>query len=776
MFKALFCSLLLLGIVLTNGANADISDGLIGWWMFDEGTGTTVADSSGAGHDGFFVDSTPEWVPGMYGTALEFDGTDKVEIPDHADFHLTNAMSVTLWMQPAGEQASSAKLFIKQKSGQYPYSLQYDDTGQGLFATVNASTRYDTAPHIPDFPGDWAHICFTYNGSILILHKDGEEVASVNTSGQIQQNNLSLSIGCRLDYAQNFNGIIDDVRLFNRELSPDEINQIMADAPALSVTDPSPADGATDVPRDVILSWAPVEAATQHDIYFSTDAQAVANADTSDTTGIYRGRLIAGSYTPTEMLEFGETYYWRVDEVGAPPDNMLLKGNIWSFTVELFVYPITKIIATASSYEEGKGPENTVNGSGLDGTGLLHGNISVDTMWLSSAAGPQPTWIQFEFDRIHKLHEMWGWNSNDSLEPVIGLGFKDVTIEYSTDGVEFMTLGSTHEFAQGPGTANYAHNTTIDFGSVAAKFVKLTANSNWKSILNQYGLSEVRFFSVPISARDPKPASGAEDVDLSVTLTWTAGREADKHNVYFSDDYQAVVEGTAFAATVTETSYGPLSLDLGTTYFWRVDEVNDTETPAVWQGDIWDFTTLDSLVVDDFEGYTDDDAAGEAIWQTWIDGFGVPENGSQVGYLLPPYAEQATIHGGLQSMPLMYDNSAAPYSEATAIIDNLTGGRDWTRYGIENLSLWFIGILSNSADPIYVSIANSTGASAMVLHDEPAATQIDAWREWTIPLQAFADQGVGLTDVDRISIGIGNKDNPQPGGSGTIYIDDIRLD
>ena len=136
MRKELICSLLVLGMVLTSGAYADIDEGLIGWWMLDEGTGTTVADSSGTGHDGFFVDSTPEWVPGMYGTALEFDGTDKVEIPDHADFHFTNAMSVALWMQPEAEQASSAKLFIKQKSGQYPYALQYDESGQGLFATV----------------------------------------------------------------------------------------------------------------------------------------------------------------------------------------------------------------------------------------------------------------------------------------------------------------------------------------------------------------------------------------------------------------------------------------------------------------------------------------------------------------------------------------------------------------------------------------------------------------------------------------------------------------
>jgi len=76
---------------------------------------------------------------------------------------------------------------------------------------------------------------------------------------------------------------------------------------------------------------------------------------------------------------------------------------------------------------------------------------------------------------------------------------------------------------------------------------------------------------------------------------------------------------------------------------------------------------------------------------------------------------------------------------------------------------------------MYVAVGNSSGASAIVYHDEPAATQIDTWTEWTIPLQAFADQGVNLADVDTISIGVGNKDNPETGGSGKMFFDDIRL-
>jgi hypothetical protein len=94
--------------------------------------------------------------------------------------------------------------------------------------------------------------------------------------------------------------------------------------------------------------------------------------------------------------------------------------------------------------------------------------------------------------------------------------------------------------------------------------------------------------------------------------------------------------------------------------------------------------------VEDFESYTDDDANGEAIWQSWIDGFGVADNGSQVGYLLPPYAEQTIVHGGSQSMPLLYNNvDGVSNSEATL---TLTSTRDWTQEGVAELSIWFHGL------------------------------------------------------------------------------------
>ncbi|MFB0554598.1 MAG: hypothetical protein ACETWQ_14945, partial [Phycisphaerae bacterium] len=133
----------------------------------------------------------------------------------------------------------------------------------------------------------------------------------------------------------------------------------------------------------------------------------------------------------------------------------------------------------------------------------------------------------------------------------------------------------------------------------------------------------------------------------------------------------------------------------------------------------------------------------------------------------PPYAEQTIVHGVNQSMPLFYDNSVG-YSEAAL---TLTYPRDWTEKGVNTLTIWFRGISDNAAETLYVAL----NGSAVVSHDNPNAAQIDRWTEWTIDLQAFADQGVNLANVNTISLGLGNKKNPAAGGSGMMYFDDIRL-
>jgi len=529
---------------------------------------------------------------------------------------------------------------------------------------------------------------------------------------------------------------------------------------------PSPSNKETDVPRDVVLKWKAGEYAATHDVYFGTNFDDVNQASITNPLNVLVSQgQTANIYDPAGVLSFGQTYYWRIDEVNAPPDLTIYKGAVWQFTAEPVAYPIAggNITATASSSEPTKGPQNTVNGSGLDATGLLHGRLGDDAMWLSSAAGPQPTWIQYEFNKVYKLHEMWVWNSNEGIELALGFGFKEVTIEYSTNGADYTTLGTTHQFAQAPGMPDYAHNTTIDFGGAAARYVRLTAHSNWGGLLNQYGLSEVRFLHIPVWPREPSPASGATDVDLDVVLGFRAGREAAQHDVYLSADQQAVVGGTAPFTTVTETSYGPLSLDLSTTYYWKVNEVNLAETPTMWEGDIWSFTTRQFLVVDDFESYNDldtTDPQSNRIFNVWLDGYGTATNGSIVGYENPPFAEKTIVHGGKQSMPLFYNNTAGKtYSEAER---TFAIGQDWTKAGSQTLVLFFYGTAGNTGQ-LYVKINDSK----MVYGGDVADIAKVQWQQWNI---ALASLGVNLQNVTNLSIGIDGN-----GASGKLYFDDIRL-
>ncbi|UCE48175.1 MAG: hypothetical protein JSW47_21570, partial [Phycisphaerales bacterium] len=325
-------------------------------------------------------------------------------------------------------------------------------------------------------------------------------------------------------------------------------------------------------------------------------------------------------------------------------------------------------------------------------------------------------------------------------------------------------LGTTHEFAQAPGTDGYAHNTTIDFGGAAARYVKLTANSNWGGILPQYGLSEVRFFSVPVSARNPYPDSGATGVDVDVTLGWCAGREAATHDVYVSADEQAVIDGTAPVAAVTETSYGPLALDLDTTHYWKVNEVNEAEIPSTWESVIWSFTTTDHLVVEDFETYNDiDDLSNpesNRIFEAWPDGWGVATNGGLVGNELPPYCETTIVHGGTQSMPFFYNNTGgATYSEAER---TFAGPQDWTKYGIQTLVLYFHGAVGNTGQ-MYVKING-----VKVSYDGDTTNLVRTWWHlWNIDLTSV---GTSLQNVTTLSIGIDGNN-----ASGTLYFDDIGL-
>jgi hypothetical protein len=240
--------------------------------------------------------------------------------------------------------------------------------------------------------------------------------------------------------------------------------------------------------------------------------------------------------------------------------------------------------------------------------------------------------------------------------------------------------------------------------------------------------------------------------------------------VYLSSDEQAVIDGNAPVKTVTDASYNPLPLNLGSTYYWRTDEVNETETPTTWQGDIWNFMTHEYFVVDDFEDYND--YPPDEIWSTWVDGYGVPANGATAGHPNPDwnldehYVETTIVHGGDQSMPLFYDNSTAGYSEATVNVANLQVGQDWTKHGIKALTLRFFGDPNNAVEQMYVKVNGSK-----VTYDGDAENiRRTGWQMWYIDL---ADFGPDLSNVTELSIGF--ERSGAFGGQGVVYLDGIRL-
>jgi hypothetical protein len=510
---------------------------------------------------------------------------------------------------------------------------------------------------------------------------------------------------------------------------------------------PRPADGTQEVSIKSVLSWTPgefVSGLPQHRVLLSRDPDAVQNAAAVVAT------QDPNRWDATGSLDFGTTYYWRVDEANSVRG--WDEGSVWSFTTEPYGYPVQPVAATASSAQTDMGPEKTIDGSGLDQSGR-HG-VEPTTMWLS--AGVQPNWIQYQFNRVYKFADLKVWNSNQLIESFLGFGARSVKLDYSVDGTAWTALADVPEFAQAPGLATYAANTTVNLGGILAQFIRLTVNTTWGGLAPQAGLSEVAFTYIPVQARAPQPAEAAADVSVDTSLAWYAGREAASHQVYFGTDRADVAAGTASAQTTTEPDFNPGPLNFSTTYYWRVDEVNAVTYP----GDLWSFTTAAFKVVDDFESYTSQ--PGEEVFSTWADGFDNPaQNGAIVGLATAvnrTFCDTTIFHGGKASMPFAYDNTQAPLSETTR---TFAAAQDWTTSGIKSLSLWFRGTAGNSGQ-LYAKI----NGTKMPYHGEAASLGSDTWQVWNIDLAQVGQ----VNSVRTLALGVEGN-----GAQGTLHLDDIHL-
>lgn len=573
---------------------------------------------------------------------------------------------------------------------------------------------------------------------------DGAEITSLQGSftwDYADTNYMGLS--CR---ASNY-AVVDNLVILSSEPIP---------------SFPSPADQSQDVSYDdLLLTWRPGgDIVAGYDVYLGTVFDDVNEASRSNPMGVLVSQgQDANSYGPG-VLDFGQTYFWRVDQIENAAATTIHKGDVWQFMVEPFAYAVEGVVATTNLVSvENQGPENAVNGSGLDASDL-HATDET-TMWAAVRDPDVTPYIQFEFDRIRRLHEMRVWNHNTVFEAILGFGLKHVTVEHSLDGADWTVLGD-FELARGTGKAGLAAGSVIAFDGAVARYVRLVVNSTWVESAARLGLSEVRFMDIPMVARLPEPADGATDVSVNSPLAWRAGRGAISHEVYLSSDSDVVAGGTALVETVTERRYNPGGLDLDTTYYWQINEVNEADAVPSWPGDLWSFSTQKTILVDGFEDYTDDIDAGRTIWQTWIDGVDTPAlGGSVVGYDQSPFAEQAVVRTGRQAMPLFFSNDGGNvHSEATR---TFASAQDWAGNGIESLSLYVYGAADNSGGQLYAKING-----VKVLYNSVSdVLQRPQWVHWLIDL---ASVGTDLTGVTSLTIGIDG-----PGASGVVYVDDIHL-
>jgi len=297
--------------------------------------------------------------------------------------------------------------------------------------------------------------------------------------------------------------------------------------------------------------------------------------------------------------------------------------------------------------------------------------------------------------------------------------------------------------------------------------LKQAKNYYWRvdefDVIDTYK-GDVWSFTTEGAATALDPVNGAVDITQTPTLTWTPGFGS-SYEVYFGADAASLeLKGSGnLGSESVETG----QLEWDTTYYWRVDEANSANADSPWTGPLWSFMTANFLIIDDMESYNDldeSDPASNRIYLAWVDGFDSPTtNGSVVGNFDPPFAEQNIVHSGNQSMPFAYDNGVGK-SEATL---TLTSNKDWTVNGVDTLTIWYRGNRDNAVEQMYVMLNGSAGVD----HENPNAAQTIGWQEWNIDLQAFADQGVNLSNVTSITIGLRSV----TGGTGSLLFDDIRL-
>ena len=485
-----------------------------------------------------------------------------------------------------------------------------------------------------------------------------------------------------------------------------------------AVSGPNPADGAADVKPSVILGWDAGAVAASHGVYFGTDADAVANATSASPE--YKGAKALGeeSYDPGKLM-LNTAYYWRIDEVNAVNPDSPWPGNVWSFTTGDFF-----VIDDFEDYDAG---ENQIWYAWHDGLG--YGTPGTADYFAGNGTGAT---VGDETTASY------------TEETIVHSGSQSMPVSYDNN-------------KQG-----YSKYSQVD--------LTLTGQRDW----TEEGVTELSLWF----RGNPATVGGFTEGPVGTYTMTASGADIWAVNGVEADEFHFAYKMLNGAGSIVA----------------KVQSIENTNTWAKAGVMI-----RESLDPDSAHAFACITPANGVAFQRRPSTGGTSENNSQGGITATHWVKlERSISG---SFTVSHSANGSNWQQVTgatsqvismgsnvyiglaltshdaaltcrAVFSNVsttgTVGQQWANQDI--------GIASNDAEPLYVVISNSAGTPAVVVHDDPAAAQIDTWTEWIIPLQAFTDQGISLTNVDRIAIGLGSKGNmTMPGGSGKMFIDDIRL-
>ena len=363
MYKKLICvTFLVLVLSLTSTVGAKPNDP-VGWWKLDEGNGNTVAiDSSSNGNNGSLTNMTGnEWAEGKIGGALEFDGdNDYVDIGDNSVFDITGNITLAAWIKVDSFTKNYAIIVCKGDAN--GWSIGRNSSTSYLIFTCSTDRTNTVTGNTAVDDGQWHHVAGVYNGSTMYLYLDGEVDNSKSLSGAITTNAYNVYIGKSDEHPNSWwNGLIDDVRIYDRALSEEEIQELASDSGGVLIAaDPRPKDNEIYVDLNVVINWSRGADANSHDVYLGTNFYNVRDATTTVQLGVYKGNFSSAGYDPCG-LELDTVYYWRIDEVNGPNT---WKGDVWRLTT---IYWDANNLLANSSFKDGSGsPDNwtTVTSAG----------------------------------------------------------------------------------------------------------------------------------------------------------------------------------------------------------------------------------------------------------------------------------------------------------------------------------------------------------------------------------------------------------------------------